>query len=644
VDAAQVKVLLIEDDPVDARLITDMLAHSDVASFAVKCVERLADGLEFLDQADEDVLLLDLNLPDSQGFETFARAYAKAPHMPIIPLTGLGDTAMGLRALREGAQDYLVKGEIDGSLLGRAIRYAVERKRTKDALRREHDFATTLLETAHALIVVLDTEGRVVQLNPFAERLTGWCEDEVRGQSWFDIFVTEDVGGDLRERYAEFLKAQEPAEHENPIVTREGRTRLVRWYNSPLRDASGAPTGMLAIGYDVTELREKEEQLRHAQKMEAVGRLAGGIAHDFNNQLTVVTGYSDLLLAAVPPDDPMRERIVEIHRAAMRAATLTNQLLAFSRRQVLNPQTINLNMIVGEMASPVARMIGEDVRLSIIPGADLGNVRADPLQVEQAVMNLIVNARDAMPHGGELAIETANAELDAAQVEGDLEAPPGSYVMLAVSDSGAGIPAHMVDKIFEPFFTTKPDGEGTGLGLSMVYGFVKQSGGHIQVETRPGKGTTFRLYLPRAEADVDMPVLGLPARPPQRGTGTILIVEDEEAVRQILVRVLRESGYTVLETANAREALPIGEHYDGPIDLLVTDVVMPETSGPEVAKRLAAIRPDMRVLYVTGYAETALLQHGLEVGRSALLIKPFTPSALAEAVHALLHTEHRTRA
>ncbi|HEY7253905.1 MAG TPA: ATP-binding protein [Methylomirabilota bacterium] len=384
------------------------------------------------------------------------------------------------------------------------------------------------------------------------------------------------------------------------------------------------------------ELAQTQGQLEQAQKMDAVGRLAGGVAHDFNNLLTVILGRTEMLLQPLPPEHPMRRGIELIQRTAGRAADLTRQLLAFSRKQVLEATVLDLNVVAADMRDMLGRLIGEDIALVTSPGLELGRVKADRGQIEQVVMNLAVNARDAMPRGGHLIIETENVDLQVEYVRRHVGARPGPHVMLAVSDSGVGIPREIQRHIFEPFFTTKEPGKGTGLGLATVYGIVKQSGGYIECDSEPGRGTTFRIYLPR----VDVPApgaerLGRPAAA-AGGTETILLVEDEEGVRELARDILRATGYTVIEARNGAEALLLSERHQGPLDLLLTDVVMPRMSGRELAERLTPLRPDLSVLYMSGYTDDAVIRHGVLGAGTAFLQKPFTPAILVGRVRETL--------
>ena len=382
-------------------------------------------------------------------------------------------------------------------------------------------------------------------------------------------------------------------------------------------------------------LRVSEEQLRQSQKLEAVGQLAGGIAHDFNNLLTVIRGYSDLMLVSLDRADPQRVHLEAIKDAADRAASLTRQLLAFSRKQVLQPKVLDLNALVTNVNQMLQRMIGEDIDLAIVLRSDLGHVKADPGQLEQVIMNLVVNARDAMPQGGQLTIETANVELDEAYARRHAAVQPGPYVMLTVSDTGHGMDAKTQARIFEPFFTTKGPGQGTGLGLSTVYGIVKQSGGSVWVYSEPGHGTTFRIYLQRVQEQVEAPQAPSPGASPHE-TETVLLAEDDKTVRTLVRMVLQEHGYTVLAAPHGVEALRISEAHQGVIHLLVTDVVMPGMNGRELAQRLALARPDMKVLYVSGYTDDVIIRHGVLEAGIAFLQKPFTPDVLARKVRDVL--------
>jgi signal transduction histidine kinase len=388
----------------------------------------------------------------------------------------------------------------------------------------------------------------------------------------------------------------------------------------------------------LSALRQSQEQLLQSQKLEAVGQLAGGIAHDFNNLLTVIIGYGDLLLRATATDDPRKQRIQEIRNAADRAAALTRQLLAFSRKQVLQPKVLDLNSIVPGMEKMLRRMIGEDLELRTALEPDLGNVKADPGQIEQIIMNLVVNARDAMPSGGKVSIETANADLDEIYARHHVAVIPGPYVMLAVSDTGKGMDEETRRRIFEPFFTTKALGKGTGLGLSTVYGIVKQSGGSIWVYSEINQGTTFKIYLPRVDQEAQEYKHAAEAEVTPKGTGTILLVEDSELVRKLVREALETCGYNVLDAGTRADALFICERHKKTIHMLLTDVVMPEISGRELANRLVSLHPEMRVLYMSGYTEDTIVHHGVLEEGINFIQKPFSAEALALKVREVLGT------
>ena len=409
---------------------------------------------------------------------------------------------------------------------------------------------------------------------------------------------------------------------------------------APVRGALGEVTHFIATKQDVTERKVLEEQVRQATKMEAVGRLAGGIAHDFNNLLTVINGYTELLMDKFASDDRVTVYLKEIAQAGDRAATLTRQLLAFSRSQVLTPQVLDLNAVVTNLGKMLKRMIGEDIELSTVLDPALGRVKADPGQIEQVIMNLVVNARDAMPRGGDLTIETSNVELDETYARNHVTVKPGPHVMLAVADTGVGMLPETQAHIFEPFFTTKEQGKGTGLGLATVYGIVKQSGGSIWAYSEPGQGSVFKIYLPTVS---EGPVAEQTKMEPvsSGGTETILVIEDEVGVRSFINLALESSGYTVLEADSAESALEICARHDGPIHLLLTDVVMPRMSGPRVAEQVAAVRPDIKVLYMSGYTDDSVVRHGVLTQEMPFIQKPLSPIALRNKIREVLGGENK---
>jgi two-component system, cell cycle sensor histidine kinase and response regulator CckA len=390
--------------------------------------------------------------------------------------------------------------------------------------------------------------------------------------------------------------------------------------------------------------RRLEEQFRQAQKMEAVGRLAGGVAHDFNNLLTIITGYSELLLSRNQLSESDRTALDEIRRAAERGGSLTHQLLAFSRRQPLRPRVASMNDLIANMNKMLQRLIGEDIQLATIPSKHAGSVKIDPGQFEQVLMNIVINARDAMPRGGNLTIETAEVFINTDRARSYVDLQAGHYVLLSVTDSGKGMDAETRSHLFEPFFTTKEPGKGTGLGLATVYGIVKQSGGFIEVASAPGQGTNVQIYLPQAEPSTEEEPAAVSQTVSLDGSETILLVEDEPCVRAIICEILRPRGYRVLECTSGAEALQTARNFTGPIDLILTDVVMPELSGPELVRVLLGERPGTRVLYISGYTDEATVLHGLQRSDVDFLQKPFVPNELAGKIRQALQAPHESRA
>ena len=519
-----------------------------------------------------------------------------------------------------------------------------DRKRAEAAVLRSEEQYRTLVEGVTDVIFALSPEGTVTALNPAFEEFTGFTRHEWLGKAFAGLLHPDDV-----ERADRLLRSL-PLEGGRPtaqlkIRTSSGEYRIGEFHASAQR-RDGEITGILGIVRDITDRVQLEDQLRQAQKMEAVGRLAGGVAHDFNNMLTAISSYSELLLADMASGDPRRQDVIEIRKATERATALTRQLLAFSRRQVLQPKVVDLNGIVGGAEKLLRRVIGEDIALVTRLEPLLAPVTADAGQIEQVIMNLAVNARDAMQHGGTLTLETSTVAIHTAtQTAEQSIVAPGRYVLLRVTDTGTGMDAETRRHLFEPFFTTKERGRGTGLGLATVYGIVKQSGGFIWVDSEPGRGSAFRIYLPAADDALRPQETGEPAPAPEalkEGTETILLVEDEDAVRAVAREALRRRGYAVLEASHADAALDVAKGFDGRIELLLTDVVMPGLSGRALADRLVVARPDTKVLFMSGYTDADIVRHGvLEPGLNYLQ-KPFTPDVLAHKVREVL--DRRARA
>jgi len=558
------------------------------------------------------------------------------PATPVVVLGGpVGEEAVA-ELFRAGASDFVARG--NANRLASAARRAAEvRPRRQGAAATDTaDLAllAAIVESSEEAIVCADPDGVILAWNPAAERLFGWSAAEAVGRSNFRLVVPPDRLAESLDRVGRIRLGERLAPLETVRLRKCGEPVRVSVTVSAVRVA-GRVVGLAAMYRDDTERGRLEEQLRQAQKLEAVGRLAGGVAHDFNNLLTIISGYSELMLASLAAGDQNRSLVKEIYDAGERAAQLTRQLLTFSRKQVVEARLIDLNEVVAKAEKMLRRLIGEDVRLVAKLGAGLRRVKADPGQVEQVIVNLAVNARDAMPTGGLLAIETADADLDEADAARRAGVPPGRYVRMAVSDTGRGMTDEVLARAFEPFFTTKGADKGTGLGLATVFGIVKQSGGHVCLTSEVGRGTTFRVYLPAVEDAAGPPLVGSQATVPT-GTETVLLAEDDARVRDMARAALRSFGYAVLEARDGEEAVRVAAAYPGPIDLLITDVVMPGMGGRQVAEELARRRPGLRVLYVSGYTDDAVIRHGVLHAETAFLQKPFTMAALANKVRRVL--------
>ncbi|MCL5884099.1 MAG: ATP-binding protein [Deltaproteobacteria bacterium] len=511
------------------------------------------------------------------------------------------------------------------------------RERAEEALRRSEEDYRSIVRNAPLGILRSTMEGRFLMVNPALVEMLGYssAEELLNADLERDIYVRPED----RQRVIERFNDQDPVVGvETDWKRKDGRPLHVRASGRLVRNDDGSPAYYEVFVEDETRKRMIERQFLHAQRMEVVGRLAGGIAHDFNNLLGVIGGYCELLLGRLGPDSPLREWLNEVHKATDRAVSLTRQLLAFSRKQLLDPKVLDLNAVVGGMKKMLQRLIGENIELRVGLAENLWPVRIDPGQLEQIVMNLAVNSRDAMPAGGALVVETANAVIPEPHVHEGGEMPAGSYVLLSVSDTGSGMDAETRARIFEPFFTTKESGKGTGLGLATVYGIVKQSKGYIWVYSEPGKGTTFRIYLPRADepAERTAPVRIAAAR---GGSETVLAVEDDAALRKLVREILDSAGYTVLEARDPAEALDIASGHPGPIHLLLADVVLPGMNGRELAGRLRSVRPGLRVLYMSGYTADVLGVHGVLEEGTFFLSKPFTRDMLLEKARRVLDAE-----
>jgi PAS domain S-box-containing protein len=626
------RILLIEDNPGDARLIREVLR--DDATMELVVATTLGEALRLCGTETFDAALVDLGLPDSSGLGTVMRLQEHAPHLAVVVFTGSDDDQLALDAAKVGAQDYLVKGRVGLDLLRRSLRYAIERKRIEMDLRESRQRYQQIVETAQEGIWAVDAQGVTTYANPRMAEMLGCQAQEMTGRSFLD-FMDEDKRP-IAQANLERRRSNITEEHEFEFLRRDGKHIQTLVSTSPIKNDAGAFAGALAVVMDLTERKNIEQQLLQVQKLESVGRLAGGIAHDFNNILSVIMGYSEIALLRMGEDSPARASLEGVNSAVQRAAALTGQLLIFSRKQVAQPRVVNLNEVIRGFQKMLERLIGEDIRIETRLPERLWSTRVDPHQMEQVLMNLAVNARDAMPKGGALLFETLNLNAADAGCEPH-RLSPCDYVLLKVADSGCGVPAEAKAHIFDPFFTTKGVGKGTGLGLSVVYGVIKQARGTIRFESAEGAGTSFWIYLPRESAE---PKALCPAELDVRtirGTETIVLVDDEASICEIVRMTLEEHGYQVFATTDPAQALNWVTNTPT-VDVLVTDVVMPDMSGTELAQRAIALRPQMRVLLMSGYAAEESGVSVLEKANPAWgrIEKPFGPQALTAAIRGLL--------
>jgi len=589
-------------------------------------------------------------VPGFGGMAALEILKTDAPTIPLIVVTGSLDEETAAECIKAGAADYVLKTNLlrlEPAISG-AMAFSqsqADKLLAESALRISERRFRALVEESWDAIALFAGDGTILYGSPATTRLLGYELTEFVGRNAMELIHPDDRAGVLV-RLQEVMAAPRTRVHVAARVQHKNGTwrYLEGVFTNLLDDPS---VGAIVNNYrDVTDRRILEEQVILSQKMEAIGRLAGGVAHDFNNILTAIGGYTDLLLADLPAGDHRRHDVEEISQAAQRAAGLTHQLLAFSRRQVLQPKVISFNALVPDIEKMLRRLIGEDILLATVLDRRLGNVRADPGQLEQVIVNLAVNARDAMPNGGRLTIETRNVELDEVYATDHPSVKPGRYVMLAVTDTGVGMDEETKARIFEPFFTTKVRGKGTGLGLATVYGIVQQTGGHIWPYSEPGRGTTMRVYLPRVDDPTDPIEHPGDAALAVGGTETILIVEDEAPVRAVTRQLLQRNGYTVMEAADGPAALALvdGEAAGQHIDLLLTDVIMPGMSGRELADQLRVRRPNLRVLFMSGYTDDAVVRHGMLEPGLAYLEKPFRPTTLLRKVRGVLENQgHETQ-
>jgi two-component system, cell cycle sensor histidine kinase and response regulator CckA len=760
-DEETVEVLLVEDSPTDAFLTREAIKQSSL--FRLTHVQTLGEAMKLLAELDFSVVLLDLGLPDSQGLKTLAKLRQQHSSVPVIVLTALDDEELAIKSAHDGAQEYLVKSDLQDGNLRRTIRHVIERDRSEQALRKSQQQLRAIIDTAPQCIKLLSPDGTVLEMNvgglhmveadkpddvigknifpfiapeyreDFRAFYEGVCQGQ-RGTMDFEIVglngtrhhlksvavpfrnldgstlclsIAQDVSAQskveqelrLRDRaiqaVSQGILITDASQPDNPIVFASPGFEQITGYTSqeaigkncrflqgqdtdpaaiaklreairelspcsvellnyrkdgtpfwnsvsitPIFDHGGMVNRFVGVLTNVSVRRDLEDQLRHSQKLEAVGQLAGGIAHDFNNLLTIIIGYCEAVQSTESLTESGQTMSGEITQAAYRAAGLTRQLLAFSRKQVLEPVILSLNELVGNLNKMLLRLITEDIELECRLAPAVWPVRLDPGQIEQVIVNLVVNARDAMPKGGRLTIESSNVEWSREDCRTISDREPGQYVKIMVSDTGSGLAPEIKARMFEPFFTTKEAGKGTGLGLAVVHGIVKQSDGHIDVISEVGVGTSMICYFPAVNKSASSVHLDKNYALEKRGSETILLIEDEEGVRRLARLALEKQGYTILEASNGRRALETADSYKGLLHLIVTDVVMPVMGGREVVERLLLRFPHLKVLYMTGYTDDAILLHGINHNSHALLQKPFSPSDLSRKVRSVLDADY----
>lgn len=635
----RLRVLVVEDSEDDALLLMRQLRRGgyEPESSRVESADEMAAALE---RQPWDLVIIDYAMPLFGAIAALDLLKEKGLDVPRIVVSGTIGEETAVDTMKRGAHDYIMKDNLSRLIpaIERELREAQgrhERRKALEALRESEERYRTLIDNVDIGVTLVDSEFNIIMTNAAQARLFGKIPQDFTGEKCYVAFkdrktVCTCCPGQLA------MTTGLPSEIDVEKVNYKGDRVSWRFRAFPTFSADGTVTGFIEVVDDVTVRKRLEEQLRQAGQLEAIGRLAGGVAHDFNNLLTAMLGYSQVLLQRMSKSDPNRDKVAQISHAAERAAELTKKLLAFSRKQVLDVKVLDLNPVMADFEKMIRRLLGEDVELVTALAPSLGRVKADRGQIEQILMNLAVNARDAMPSGGKLTMETANVQLDEdyARIHPDVQT--GSYVTVAVSDNGVGMTAETRSRIFDPFFTTKEKGKGTGLGLSTVYGIVKQHRGHVSVYTEPGQGTTFKVYLPRVQDPIEEIRAVHAPQPQAHGAETILVVEDEEIVLNLACDTLEALGYSVLCASNPEAALRLADEYEGTIDLLLSDVVLPQMDGPSLFKRVALLRPSIKVLYVSGYAGNSIVHHGVLDPGVHFLPKPFTLDGIAAKVREAL--------
>jgi PAS domain S-box-containing protein len=642
-NGAPVRVLLVDDDEDDFVITRDLFSEIGGRRYTLDWADNFAEGLAAIQRGEHDVCLLDYRLGEHTGLDLLRESKGLSVHPPMILLTGQGDQQIDLEAMKGGAADFLIKGQITANQLDRAIRYAIEHKRSEETLRRERDLISHIMETSPVGIVVTDHAGKITFANHCAEDVLGLTRDDIarRARSVLEWQVADAEGLPQEGRslpLQQLLEGGQPVLDARHTVELAGHRVVLSTNATTLFDAAGRNDGMVVTVEDITERLALQAQLRQSQKMELVGQLAAGVAHDINNVLTIIQGHTGLLLHAATADSHTMKSLKQIAAASDRAAGFVRHLLMFSRKQAVQTRLIDLNALLQNFRLMLPQMLGEQITLRLTCQAGLPMVAADASMTEQIVMNLAVNARDAMPRGGTLDIETTAVEIPVALTRQNPDAHPGNFVCLRVTDTGCGMEHRVIERIFEPFFTTKEVGKGTGLGLSTVYGIVRRHQGWIEVESEVGVGTTFRVFLPasatvsgdradhRTSQEETVPT----------GRETILAVEDEPGLLSMLSNLLQQFHYRVLTADSAAEALRVWDQHAGKVDVLLTDMIMPgRLTGNDLVNELRKRKPDLKVIITSGYSPELV---GRDFGESEVcfLPKPYQPQRVAQLIRKAL--------
>jgi PAS domain S-box-containing protein len=635
------QILHLEDDPHDAALVQATLEAGGIHC-AMKRVQNRDDFVAALEGGGIDLILSDFALPGFDGLAAVEIAHAKWPAIPSIFVSGTLGEERAIEALKGGATDYILKDRL--ARLNPAVLRAMkevedraESQRTAEALHQVEQRLQIIFRESVLGIALVGDNGRPVLTNAALQKMLGYTGEELSAMTFQEFTHAEDRAKDT-ELYQELLQGlRQSYQMEKRYIRKDGQVVWGRLSVSVARGLAGPAEFAIAMVEDITMRRNLEAQVIEAQKMEVIGHLAGGVAHDFNNMLGVIMGYSDLIALEAPRESPLLKHNEVIRHASERAAGLTRQLLVFSRKQTVQPVILDLNAEIKEMEKMLRRLIDENIELSIVTEKKASLIKADSGYVGQVLMNLVVNARDALPNGGKLNISTSNVTLDQNDTRTNPAAIAGDYVMLSVADTGTGMTDEVKKRLFEAFFTTKPKGKGTGLGLATCHTIVQQSGGHISVESAVGKGTTFKVYFPRVDQQLDGAPRLAQSQPLPRGTETLLVVEDEPSVRHLAHDVLESQGYQVLRAANGQHALHVArEHKGRPISLVITDVIMPVMGGKAMAEWLKATYPDIKILFTSGYTDDAIARHGVLDPAVEFLPKPYTPLTLVRKVREML--------